>query len=67
MGGLLGFFVGAASSAVIRSTLQWAVQVSAGAFLLAFGFSVGIGVLFGFYPAYKASRMNPIDALRFEF
>jgi len=66
MGGLLGFFVGTASSAVIRSTLQWAVQVSAGAFFLAFGFSVGIGVLFGFYPAYKASRMNPIDALRFE-
>jgi putative ABC transport system permease protein len=66
MGGLLGFFVGTASAAVIRRALQWPVQVSPLAFLLAFGFSVCIGVLFGFYPAHKASRMNPVDALRFE-
>ena len=66
MGGFLGFFVGIAGSAVIKSTLKWAVRVSPGAFILAFVFSIGIGALFGFYPAYKASRMDPIEALRFE-
>ena len=65
-GGLVGIFVGIAGSAVIRSTLQWAVRISPSAFLLAFGFSTAIGVIFGFYPAYKASRMDPINALRFE-
>lgn len=65
-GGMVGIFLGIAGSAFIKSTLQWAVKVSSSAFLVAFAFSTAVGVIFGFYPALKASRMDPIEALRHE-
>ncbi len=45
---------------------DWPVVISVQAAIIALMFSMGVGVFFGFFPAYKASRMNPIDALRYE-
>ena len=45
---------------------QWESVISPESIVVAFCFSVGVGVFFGLYPAYKASRMNPVDALRYE-
>ena len=66
VGGLLGILLGMATSIVIPRTLGWAVRLTPNAILAAFGFSATIGVFFGFYPAFKASRLEPIEALRFE-
>jgi putative ABC transport system permease protein len=65
-GGLAGIALGAVAADVLTNTLQWPVHVSLEAILLAFGFSAAVGMFFGLYPAYKASRLDPIDALRFE-
>jgi len=66
IGGAIGTAVGVAGSHTISNVFEWPVRVSANAILLAFGFSAAIGVFFGFYPASKAARLDPIDALRFE-
>jgi putative ABC transport system permease protein len=66
IGGVIGIIAGAVTAAVISKTADWPVAVSPFSVLLAFGFSAFIGIFFGFYPAYKASLMNPIDALRYE-
>jgi len=66
MGGVAGSVFGISSSMILSSALGWPIAVTAPSILLAFGFSGFIGIFFGFYPAYKASLLNPIDALRFE-
>lgn len=66
LGGLVGIGVGRCASLVIAQVLRWPVQVSLNAILISAGISAVIGVAFGFYPAWRASRLNPIDALRHE-
>jgi putative ABC transport system permease protein len=65
-GGLIGIALGLAGALALASTMGWPFVLSPTWILIAFGISVGIGVIFGFYPARKAARMDPIDALRFE-
>ena len=65
-GGLVGIALGLAGAATLASTMGWPLVVSPLWITVAFGISMAIGVIFGFYPARKAARMNPIDALRFE-
>jgi putative ABC transport system permease protein len=66
IGGIVGIIVGTIVAAIISKFAEWPSVVSPFAVLLAFGFSGFIGIFFGFYPAYKASLLNPIDALRYE-
>ena len=65
-GGLVGIGVGFVSAAVITQLLEWPTTVSSSAIVLAFGIAAAVGVFFGFYPARRASRLDPIDALRHE-
>ena len=66
VGGLLGILLGGVSARLAAAQLGWAATISAGAVLLAFGCSAGIGIFFGYYPARKAARLDPIEALRYE-
>jgi putative ABC transport system permease protein len=65
-GGSIGILLGVGGSALISRFAGWSTIVNPGAVLLAFGFSAAIGIFFGFYPARKASRLDPIEALRHE-
>ena len=66
LGGALGTAFGAGLAAIACSLLDWEFVVSPNTVALAVGVSSGIGLLFGTYPAHKASRLTPIDALRSE-
>ena len=66
IGGLVGVLLGSAGAQAIGALAGWPIQLSASATLLAVGFSAAIGIFFGFYPARKAARMSPIEALRHE-
>jgi putative ABC transport system permease protein len=66
LGGVIGIASGVAGSYALSSIAQWPTLVSVASILLAFCFSAIVGITFGFYPAYKASLLNPIDALRYE-
>ncbi len=66
IGGGAGIILGILISRTVSKIGGWETIVSMQSILLAFGFSVAVGVFFGFYPARKAANLNPIDALRYE-
>ncbi|NLL37182.1 MAG: FtsX-like permease family protein [Fretibacterium sp.] len=65
-GGIFGILLGALASFAVTHFLKWPTSVSGGAVALAAGFSCCVGIFFGLYPAWKASLLRPIDALRFD-
>ncbi len=66
IGGALGILIGHGGSKIVALLLHWPVATSPAAIVLAVAVSVSLGVAFGFYPAWKASRLDPIEALRYE-
>jgi putative ABC transport system permease protein len=66
IGGIIGIVAGVSTSMILSHLSGWPTVVSPISIFMAFGFSGFIGIFFGFYPAYKASLLNPIDALRYE-
>ncbi|MFA5322954.1 MAG: ABC transporter permease [Smithella sp.] len=66
IGGITGIIIGSGGSVILSTVFEYPSVVSPLSILLSFGFSGMVGIFFGFYPAYKASLLNPIDALRFE-
>jgi putative ABC transport system permease protein len=66
LGGLIGIGVGAGSSVVIGNIMELSTVVSLNAVLIAFSVSAAIGMVFGYFPAAAAAKLNPIDALRYE-
>jgi putative ABC transport system permease protein len=65
-GGIIGMGMGVAGAMVISKIMEWPTLISSQAIIIAFLFSAGVGVFFGFYPARKAAGLNPIDALHYE-
>jgi len=65
-GGIIGMVVGVSGAMIISKIMDWPTLISSQAIIIAFLFSAGVGVFFGFYPARKAAGLNPIDALRYE-
>ena len=65
-GGIIGIALGVSAANILAKTNHWPVMISPGAVLLALTFSAGVGIFFGFYPAWRAARMNPIESLRRE-
>jgi ABC-type antimicrobial peptide transport system permease subunit len=66
VGGALGIVLGHGGSLLVRLLLRWPVETSPAAIAAAVLVSAGVGMIFGFYPAWKASRLDPIEALRYE-
>ena len=66
IGGVIGVVIGVLGAKIVELTDAMTISISSGSIILSLGFSGAIGVLFGYYPAYKASLLNPIDALRYE-
>jgi len=66
LGGLLGLLAGLLSSALVENLFQMPTKLSPQIFAIGGIFSAGIGILFGYYPAHKASQLDPIQGLRYE-
>ena len=65
-GGILGILLGHGAALLVESQLNWPIESSPGAVIAAVAVSAAVGVIFGFYPAWKASKLDPIEALRYE-
>jgi ABC-type antimicrobial peptide transport system permease subunit len=65
-GGIFGILLGRGSSYLVAKFLKWPTELSVPAIIAAVAVSAGVGIVFGYYPAWKASRLDPIEALRYE-
>jgi ABC-type antimicrobial peptide transport system permease subunit len=65
-GGVIGIVIGHGGSMILARILGWPMSASPGAITLAFAVSAAVGIAFGYYPAWKASKLDPIEALRYE-
>jgi ABC-type antimicrobial peptide transport system permease subunit len=65
-GGIIGIGLGRGSSYLVTMLLKWPTELSVPAIVSAVAVSVGVGIIFGYYPAWKAAHLDPIDALRYE-
>ena len=66
VGGAIGILLGRGGSTLVRILLHWPVQTSPTAIAASVFVSATVGIIFGYYPAWKASRLDPIEALRYE-
>ena len=66
MGGILGIIIGAGGAKIVANIMDWSIMVTPWSIILSVGFSMAIGIFFGWYPAKKAANLNLIDALRYE-
>lgn len=65
-GGVIGIIMGVITSKLISTMAQWSTVISVTSILISFSFSLGVGLFFGVFPAYKAANLDPIEALRHE-
>jgi ABC-type antimicrobial peptide transport system permease subunit len=66
IGGIVGLLLGRGSAILVHELLKWPVEPSVEAIVASIGVSAFVGIVFGFYPASKAARLDPIEALRYE-
>jgi macrolide transport system ATP-binding/permease protein len=66
IGGIAGIVLGAGASLLLTVLAGWSVKITLSSIILSTTFSLGVGMLFGLWPAQKAARLNPIEALRYE-
>lgn len=66
LGGFMGIAIGRGAALLLHYTLNWPIEVSMTAIVAAITVSASVGIIFGYYPAWKASRLDPIEALRYE-
>lgn len=66
IGGVFGIVGGFLAAVIVTYILEWPASITVSAVLLGFGIAAAVGIVFGFYPAQRASRLNPIEALRYE-
>jgi putative ABC transport system permease protein len=66
VGGLIGVGLGILVAKIVAMTNQWPVLIAPSSILLALSFAAGVGIFFGFYPAWRAARLSPIESLRRE-
>jgi putative ABC transport system permease protein len=65
-GGIIGIVLGIVGNQIIYKATNFYIPTAMSSIFIGFGFSVLVGVIFGYFPARKAARLNPIDALRYE-